>query len=97
MQNHHACNGVAAVHERSWTFENFHGMNAFLIHFESVLVAPLLPFLTNTLVNDNDPVIAKTSDDRLRDACARAYLGKSGQVADGIDDVRANGCVQLFG
>ena len=72
-------------------------MHSFLVDFESMLVAPLLSFLTYSLVNDDNSIVAETSDDWLRDACSRTYLGETGQVTDGIDDVRANSSVQLFG
>ena len=72
-------------------------MYAFLIDFESVLVAPLLSFLPDALVHDDDAVVAEASDDGLRDACSRAYLREAGQMSDGIDDVCAQSDMQLLG
>ena len=72
-------------------------MHALLIDFQSVLVAPLLSFLPDALVHDDHAVVAEAADDGFRDACSRAYLREAGQVADGIDEVRAHGSMELFG
>ena len=97
MQNHHACNGVAAIHQGGWTFQNLDGMDAFFIDFKSVLIAPLLPFLTNSLVNYNNAIVTKTTNDWLRNACTCTYLGKSWQMSYCINKIRAYGIMQLFG
>ena len=71
-------------------------MNTFFVNLKPMLVAPLLTFLTNPLVNNDNTIVAKTTDDGLRDACSCAYLGKSRQMTDCINEVRAKSIMQLF-
>ena len=66
-------------------------MNAFLVHFQSVLISPLLPFLTNSLVNNYNPIVAKAANDRLRDAGSCAYLGKAGKMTYCIYHIGSHG------
>ena len=97
MQYHHTGYGIAAIHERGRTLQYFHRMHTLLVDFESVLITPLLSFLSDTLVHDDHSVVAKATNDRLRDACSGTYLRQSRQVSNGIHNVGADGLVQRLG
>ena len=51
VENNDAGHGIRAVHQRGGAFHDFYGMNAFAIHFHTMLIAPLLAFLTDAVVN----------------------------------------------
>ena len=97
MQYHHTGYGIAAIHERGRALQYFHRMHTLLVDFKSVLITPLLSFLSDTLVHDDHSVVAKATNDRLRDACSGTYLRQSRQVSNGIHNVGADGLVQRFG
>ena len=65
MENEHPGHGVGAVHQGSRTLEDLHGMDAGPIDFDAVLVAPLLPFLADSVIHDHHPVVTQAADDRL--------------------------------
>ena len=79
--------GIGAVHQRGGTFHDFHGMDAFAIHFHAMLITPLLAFLTDTVVDDKHTVVTQSTDDGFGNATARADLGNTGLFGNGINDV----------
>ena len=64
-------------------------MDTGAIHFDAVLVSPLLPFLTDAVTDDNDAVEAHTADDRLGNAPAGGDLAHAGLRGDRADNVSA--------
>ncbi len=65
---HHACEGITAIHKRSGAFEDLCFAYIVLIYLDPVLIAPLLSFLTDTIIHDHHPVIPEAADNRLGDS-----------------------------
>ena len=74
VEDNDSCHGIGAVHQRGGTFHDFHGMDAFAIHFHAMLITPLLAFLTDTVVDDKHAVVAQTANNGFGNATARADL-----------------------
>ena len=59
------------------------------VHFDAVLVPPLLPLLADAVADHDDPVEAHAPDDGLGDAPAGGDFAHAGLRGDGADDVSA--------
>ena len=89
MEDEDAGQGVRAIHQGRGSFEDFDGMDTGTVHFDTVLVPPLLPLLTEAVADDDDAVEAHAADDGLGDAPAGGDLAHAGLRGDGADDVSA--------
>ena len=72
-------------------------MNSFGINFQSMLISPLLTFLTNALLHHYHTIVAQTSDDWLGNACSCAYLSQTWLMADQVNYIGHRTAQQLFG
>ena len=83
----HAGKGIGTIHQRGWPFKDFHAVDGCSVYLDSVLVAPLLPFLANSVIDHDNPVVAETADYRLGNAAAGCDFGNSGFPCNGADDI----------
>ena len=87
VENNDAGHGIRAVHQRGGSFHDFYGMNAFAIHFHTMLIAPLLAFLADAVVDHQYAVVSQSADDWLGDAASRSDLGYARLTGNGVNDV----------
>ena len=90
VEDDHSGHGIAAIHERGRPLQYLYRIHVLRVYFYPVLVAPLLSFLPDALVHDDDAVVAQSANDGFRDAAARGDLRHSRLTGNGIDDV--GGC-----
>ena len=57
-----------------------------------MLFTPLIAFLSDAIVDDNDTVEAETAYHRLRDTATSGDLRDAGLEAQCVDDVRRRRC-----
>ena len=65
MEDEDACHRIRAIHETCRTFQNLYGMNRSGVDFYSVFIAPLLSFLSDSIVYHYHAVIAQATDHGL--------------------------------
>ena len=85
---------VGAVHQGGGAFDDLHGVHALAIDLHAVLVAPLLAFLADTVVDHQHAVVAHSANHGLGDAPARGDLRDARIFGDGIDDIAKGKCLQ---
>ena len=83
----HSCKRIRAIHQRCRALHYLYRMDAVRVDFYSVLIAPLLPFLTYSVVHNEHTVVAETANDGLGDAASGAHLRHSRLLGDGVYDV----------
>ena len=74
MEDNNTGHGIGAVHQRGGTFHDLNGVNTFAIHFHTVLITPLLAFLTDTVINYQHTVVTQSADDGFGDTATRSNL-----------------------
>ena len=89
MEDEDAGQGVRTIHQGRRTLENLDGMDAGAVHFDAVLVSPLLALLADAVADHDNPVEAHPADDGLGNAPAGGNLAHAGLRGDGADDVSA--------
>ena len=62
VEDQDASHRIRAIHEACRTFQNLYGMNRSRVDFYSVFIAPLLTFLSDSIVHHNHAVIAQATD-----------------------------------
>ena len=65
MEDEYASHRIRAIHETCRTFQNLYGMHRSRVNFYSVFIAPLLSFLSDSIVYHDHAVIAQATDHRL--------------------------------
>ena len=96
VHHHHAGHGVGAIDKAGWTFQNLNRMHVVGVNFHTMLVAPLLAFLTNAVVHDGHAVVTQSANHWLGDAAAGGDLRDARLFGDGVDDVGGGGGSQLL-
>ena len=74
MEDEYAGHGIRAIHQRGGAFEYFNVVHGLGINLNAMLIAPLLPFLSHTVVDSHDTVVAQTAHHRFRDAATCGNL-----------------------
>ena len=69
-----ACHRIRTVHQTGWPLDDFRRMHRCRVYLNSVLVAPLLSFLSDAIVYHHHTIVAQSAYDRLRYAAASGYL-----------------------
>ena len=85
FENQHTTQSIGTVHEAGGTLQNLHRSHFIGVYLDAVLVAPLLAFLTDAVVDDYDAVVAQSTNDGLGDAAACGNLRHAWLFGDGID------------
>ena len=62
----HAANGIAAVEQCRRSFDDFGAVNGKLVDFQSVVVAPLLPFVLDAVFAYSHSVESEAANRGLR-------------------------------
>lgn len=62
-------------------------MHIIAVDFNAVLIAPLLAFLTNAVVDNENAIVAQSANDGFGDGTACRYLTDAGQPTDGGNNV----------
>ena len=78
---------VRPIHQRGRALEDFDRVDAGAIDFDAMLVAPLLSFLPDTVIHDDDAVVAHAADDRFGDAASGGDLTQTRLCRNGVYDV----------
>ena len=65
---------IRAIHQACRTFQYLHGMNGIRIHLYAMFIAPLLTFLSDTIVHHDHSIISQSTNHRFGDTAARGYL-----------------------
>ena len=97
MHDYHAGHGIRAVHQRGRTFHHFNRVNCGPVNLNAVLVAPLLPFLSDAIVHHQHAVVAQSTNDGLRDTATGRDLRDAGMLGNGVDNVGRGDVLQLVG
>ena len=87
MEDQDTRQGVRPIHQRGRSLEDFDRMDAGTIDLDAMLVAPLLSFLPDAVIHDDDPVVAHAADDRFGDAASGSDFTQTRLCSDGADDV----------
>ena len=61
IENYHTCQSVRAIHQTGRTFKYFDRVNRRCVYLNSVLIAPLLTFLTHTVVYNHYTIISHSA------------------------------------
>ena len=78
---------IRTVHQTGRTFQYLNGMYTLRVYFNAMLIAPLLTFLTHTVIHHYNPVIPQTTNDRFRNASSGSNLRHPGLFGNGIDNI----------
>ena len=62
IKTQHATDGIRAIEQSCRTFNDLGAINRKLVYFQSVVIAPLLSFMFDTVLTDNHTVEPQTSD-----------------------------------
>ena len=87
MQHQHTCHGIRTIHQRGGTFQYLDGMDSLGIYFNTMLVTPLLSFLTDAVIDCDNAVIAQSTDDGFGDSRACGDLINSRLTGDSVYDI----------
>src|SRR6056297_1380672 len=85
--------GIRSILQCRRTFYDFYAIYVEGVYFEAVIIAPLLPFLLNAILIDQDAVPVKPSDDRFGDSGTHINSGDSGKY---IERLRKGAISALF-
>ena len=63
MQDEDTSHRIGAIHQRGRTLQYLNRTDCLVVNLQSMFIAPLLTFLTNTVVDHQHTVITQTADD----------------------------------
>ena len=52
VEDEHTCQGIGAIHKTCGAFDDLDGVHGIGIDLHTMLIAPLLPLLTDSVVDD---------------------------------------------
>ena len=87
MEDKDASHRIRAIHKTCRTFQNLYGMNRSGVDFYSVFIAPLLSFLSDSIIHYDHTVKSQSTYHRLGNSASRGNLRNAWLVGDGVDDV----------
>src|SRR5690606_16550222 len=96
QQAYDSAKPIAPIHETSCSFNDLNTIDRKLIDLQSVLITPLLTFLSNAVVKNDDAVESKTADHWLGYPSSCSDLSYSRMVCNLVDNVGSCSLAQGF-
>ena len=96
IEHYNTSQSIRAIHQACRTFEYLYRMNRSCIYLNSMLIAPLLTFLTNSVIYYNHTIITHSSYHRFGNTATSGYLRHSRLTAYGINDICGRLGFKLF-
>ena len=87
MEDEDASHRIRAIHKTCRTFQDLYGMNRSRVDFYSVFIAPLLSFLSDSIIHYDHTVKSQSTYHGFGDSASRGNLRNAWLVSDGVDDV----------
>ena len=87
MEDKDASHRIRAIHKTCRTFQDLYGMNRSRVDFYSVFIAPLLSFLSYSIIHYDHTVKSQSTNHGFGDSASRGNLRNAWLMSDGVDDV----------